>query len=101
MSYDLESMLLLLLSIKHTNSSFFVAQHLSYGTVGELCVEALREGLIIENRKNLQLTEQGLAFIEQANDRLGRKGIERKIARLPDVVTKKISADDIYLPDRI
>ena len=101
MSYDLEDMLLLLLSIKHTNSSFFVMQHLSYGTVGDLCVEALREGLIVESRKKLQLTERGLSFIEQTNDKLGRKGIERQIARMPDVVIEKISIDDIYLPDRI
>lgn len=101
MSYDLEDMLLLLLSIKHTNSSFFVMQHLSYGTVGDLCAEAIREGLIVESRKKLQLTEQGLSFIERANDKLGRKGIDRFIAHIPDVMIEKISIDDIYLPDRM
>ncbi len=101
MSYDLEDMLLLLISIKHTNSSFFVMEHLSYGTIGDLCSEAIREGLIVENRKELQLTEQGLSFIERANDKLNRKGIDRFIVRIPDVMIEKICIDDIYLPDRI
>ena len=90
MSYDLEDMLLLLLSIKHTDTSFFVMQHLSYGTVGELCSEALKEGLIVENRKRLHLTEDGITFIDQANNKLGRKGIDRLIAHIPDVVGEKI-----------
>lgn len=57
--------------------------------------------MIVESRKKLQLTERGLSFIEQTNDKLGRKGVERQIARMPDVVIEKISIDDIYLPDRI
>lgn len=101
MSYDLEDMLLLLLSVKHTNSSLFVVEHLSFGTVGSLCAQALQEGLIVESRKKLNLTERGVSFIKQTNDKLGRKGIDRTIARLPNVVIEKIAADDIYLPDRI
>ena len=101
MSYDLENMLLLLLSIKHTNSSYFVMQHLSYRTVGDLCAEAIRQGLIVESRKKFHLTEEGTVFIEKANDKLGRKGIDRFIAHLPGVIIEKISIEDIYLPDRI
>lgn len=101
MTYDLEEMLLLLLSIKHTNSSLFVMEHLSFGVTGDLCAEAIREGLILESQKKLKLTSQGISFINQANDKLGRKGIDRAISRLPGVVIDKISADDIYLPNRI
>ena len=101
MSYDIEDMLLLLLSIKHTSSSLFVMQHLSYGTVGELCEEALKEGLIIENRKTLQLTERGNIFIAQTNGKFNRKGIECKIAHIPDVIVDKIKLEDIYLPEKI
>ena len=57
MSFDRENMLLLLLSIRHSNASFFVSQHLSYGFVGDLCEEAIRKGFLIESRKELQLRE--------------------------------------------
>ncbi len=101
MSYDLENMLLLLLSIKHTQSSLFVMQHLSYGTIGNLCTEAIRGGLITETRNLFRLTDKGIAFIEQANNTLGRKGIDRAIAKIPDVRIPSISLDDIYLPSKI
>ena len=101
MSYDLEEMLLLLLSIRKTQSPDFAVNQLSFNKVGSLCSEALKNGWIIEYRKKILLTEQGGLFIEQANDQLGRKGIERYIARLPEVFTEKISLTDIYLPEKI
>lgn len=101
MAYNLDDMLLLLLSIKNTNSSIFVMEHLSFGSVGTLCAEALREGLIVETRKNLEITEQGLIFITQANKKLNRKGIDKSIAHIPDVYIQKISEDAVYLPEKI
>ena len=56
MSYDLEEMLFLLLSLKHTTSSSFVTEHLSFSGVGALCSEAIREGFIIETKVSLQGT---------------------------------------------
>ena len=99
MSYDLEEMLFLLLSLKHTTSSSFVTEHLSFS--GALCSEAIREGFIIETRKELKITDKGLAFISETNNKLNRQGIERSIARIPDVYIEKISADAVYLPEKI
>ena len=96
MSYDLEEMLFLLLSLKHTTSSSFVTEHL-----GALCSEAIREGFIIETRKELKITDKGLAFISETNNKLNRHGIERSIARIPDVYIEKLSADAVYLPEKI
>ena len=101
MSYDLEEMLFLLLSLKHTNSSSFVTEHLSFSGVGALSSEAIREGFIIETRKELKITDKGLAFISETNNKLNRHGIERSIARIPDVYIEKISADAVYLPEKI
>lgn len=101
MAYDIEEMLMLLLSIKHSTFSEFVVQHLSYKTVGDLCIEALEKGFIIETRKNFHLTEDGYNFIEKMNNKLGRKGIDRQIAHLPDVTIENINLDDIYLPKKI
>ena len=79
MSYDLEEMLFLLLSLKHTNSSSFVTEHLSFSGVGALCSEAIREGFIIETRKELKITDKGLAFISETNKRSGgRPGTIRR-----------------------
>lgn len=79
MSYDLEEMLFLLLSLKHTTSSSFVTEHLSFSGVGALCSEAIREGFIIETRKELKITDKGLAFISETNNKLNRHGIERSM----------------------
>lgn len=101
MSYDLEEMLFLLLSIKHTTSSSFVTEHLSFMSVGALCSKAIQEGFIIEIRKELKITEKGLSFISQANDKLNRHGIDRSIAHVPDAYIEKISTDTVYLPEKI
>ena len=101
MSYDLEEMLFLLLSLKHTTSGSFVTEPLSFSGVGALCSEAIREGFIIETRKELKITDKGLAFISETNNKLNRHGIERSIARIPDVYIEKLSADAVYLPEKI
>ena len=101
MSYDVENMLLLLLTIKHTQSSNFVMQHLSYGSISELCSKAINEGFKILIHEEFHITEKGKIFIKHANDELKNKGIAREIARIPDVYIPKISDEDIYLPDKI
>ena len=62
---------------------------------------AIREGFIIETRKELKITDKGLAFISETNNKLNRHGIERSIARIPDVYIEKLSADAVYLPEKI
>ena len=99
MSYDLEEMLFLLLSLKHTTSSSFVTEHLSFSGVGALCSEAIREGFIIETRKELKITDKGLAFISETNNKLNRHGIERSIARIPDVYIEKLPASVSHFCD--
>ena len=101
MSYDSEEMLFLLLSLKHTTFSSFVTEHLSFSGVGTLCSEAIQKGFIIEIRKELKITDKGLAFISETNKKLNRHGIECSISRIPDVYIKKISADAVYLPEKI
>lgn len=101
MSYDLEDMLFLLLSIKNTNYSTFVLEHLTISRVGALCSEAVQEGFLVESRKELKLTEKGMDFIKKTNDRLDRHGLARVIAPVPDVYIRKISVDDIYLPSKM
>lgn len=101
MSYDLEEMLFFLLSLKNTTFSSFVTEHLSFSGVGTLCSEAIHEGFVIETRKELKITDKGLAFISKTNNKLNRHGIERSIAHIPNVYIEKKSADDVYLPEKI
>ena len=101
MAYDLEKMLLLLLSIRKAKSSKFMAEYLSFGMIGNLCSEAIHEGFLVETRKELKLTAKGLAFISDANNKLNRHGIDRAIARIPDAYIEKTSIDDIYLPEKM
>ena len=101
MLYSTEDMLLLLISIKNNGNPEFVNNHLSFGTTGYLCAEAIKQEFIVEDRKELFLTEKGNLFIDEANKKLGRKGVDKEIAYLPNAYIKKISIDDIYLPEKI
>lgn len=101
MSYSVEDMLLLLISIKNRGTPNFVEKHISFGTVGYLCSEAIKQGYIIEDRKELGLTDKGFLFIEEANKKLNKKGVDKEISSLPNAYIKKMLIDDIYLPKKI
>ena len=101
MTYDPEEMLLLLLSVRHSDSSLFVSRHLTSGTSGALCAQALKDGYLFENRRKLELTERGRSFIRETNRRLGRKGIDSAIASVPNEQIDPIGIDDIYLPEKM
>ena len=101
MSYDPEDMLFFLLSIRHSESSVFVSRHVTSGNVGSLCSQALSEGLLCERLHTLQLTEKGSDYIDNLNRRLGRKGIDKVIALVPDQRIEKIGLDEIYLPQEM
>lgn len=101
MLYTVEDMLLLLISIKNDGNPSFVEDHISFGTVGLLCMEAINKGLIIEDRKEFVLTDKGVSYIEHENKKLNKKGIDKEISSLPDAYIKKFSVDDIYLPEKI
>ena len=101
MSYNIEDMLLLLLSIKHNGEPDFVKKYITFGTVGYLCSEAIKQGYIIENRKELELTDKGVLFVEETNKKLNKKGVDKEIASLPNAYISKLSIDDIYLPENI
>lgn len=101
MSYTIEDMLLLLISIKNKGTPDFVEDHISFGTVGYLCSEAIKQGYIVRDRNELILVDKGLLFIEETNKKLKKKGINKEIATLPDAYGKKISIEDIYLPEKI
>lgn len=94
-------MLLLLISIKNNGNPDFVERNISFGTVGALCSKAIECGYIIKDRKELVVTEKGLSFIKNANKKLNKKGVSKEIASLPNAYIKKISIDDIYLPEKI
>lgn len=101
MAYTIDDMLLLLISIKNNGNPNFVEKHISFGTVGYLCSEAIKQGYIIEDRKELVLTDKGILFIKETNKKLNKKGVNKEIATLPNAYIKKISIDDIYLPEKI
>jgi hypothetical protein len=101
MGNTIEDMLLLLLSIKNKGSTSFVGEHISFGTVGYLCAEAVKQGYIIEERDDLYLSEKGLLFIEEANKKFNKSGIDKEISTIPSAYIKKISQDDVYLPEKI
>lgn len=101
MACNSEDILLLLLSIKHNGDPSFVKKYITFGTVGYLCSEAIKQGYIIENRKELELTDKGLLFIDEMNKQLNKKGVDKEIASLPNAYITKISIDDVYLPENI
>lgn len=100
MSYDPEDMLFFLLSIRHSESSAFVSRHVT-GSIGSLCSQALSEGLLSERLHSLVLTDKGSDYIDDLNRKLGRKGIDKVIALVPDQRIEKISLDEIYLPQEM
>ena len=100
MYYDPEELLLLLLSARRTDRSAFISEHLGTFRTVQLCKQALSEGLLVQQQDRYCVTEKGNAFIDEVNRSLGRKGIERAIARLPDVRFKPMAVNAIYLPQR-
>lgn len=96
-----EDMLLLLISIKNGGSPLFLEKHLSHNIT--IYNTALSQKYIVENKekKEVTLTEEGLKYIESANKRLHRKGVDKEIAPLADAYTKKIAITDIYIPEEI
>ncbi len=98
---SVDEMLFLLMVIKRgADISPFLVEHLGFAGIGRMCVEALEAGLIISSGSSYQITEKGLQFISEQNDLLGRKGLDREIAKIPDALCPKISINSIYLPDR-
>ena len=95
-----EEMLFLLLTIKHeVNVSYTLLSQLGFSGIGRLCVEAQNANLIIKSDKGYQLTDKGRIYINEQNDILGRKGLDREIAKLPDALCPQISVNTIYLPE--
>ena len=101
MSFTTEDMLLLLLSIKNDGSPSFVGEHISFGTLGYLCSEAINQGFIIEDRNDLTLTEKGVSFIEKTNKKFNKTGVSKVISTLPNAYIEKVSIEDVYLPEKI
>ena len=101
MSYDPEDMLFFLLSIRHSESSAFVSRHVTSGNIGSLCSKALSEVRLSERLHSLVLTDKGSDYIDDLNRKLGRKGIDKVIALVPDQRIEKISLEEIYLPQEI
>jgi hypothetical protein len=71
---------------------------ISHSELGELCNYALEKGLIINEYKKLIITNKGIEKINEINNNLNRKGIERFIVPLNNYKISKISKDDIYIP---
>ena len=95
-----EEMLFLLLAIKHeTSFSPTLLGQLGFSGMGRLCLEALKEELIINNEKGYRLTEKGMSYIEEQNNMLGRKGLDREIAKLLGALCPQLSVNSIYLPE--
>lgn len=96
-----DEMLSLLLVIKRGEDfSDFLMKHLGFATVGKLCVEALESGLIAPGRQGYEITDKGILFINEMNDNLCRKGLDREIAKIPDALCPQISINSIYLPEK-
>lgn len=97
---NLDEMLFLLLTIKHGGSvSDVLLSQLGFSGIGRLCVEAQNADLIIKSEQGYQLTDKGKNYINEQNDVLDRKGLDREIAKLPNAQCPKISVDAIYLPE--
>ena len=95
-----EEMLFLLLAIKHeADLSHSLLNQLGFIGVGRLCAEALKAELIVNNGKSYRLTEKGMSYLEEQNNMLGRKGLDREIAKLPGAICPQISVNSIYLPE--
>ena len=95
-----DEMLFLLLAIKHESDvSPALLNQLGFSGIGRLCVEAQKAELIIRNENSYQLTDKGRRYIEEQNDILGRKGLDREIAKLPAALCPKIALNTIYLPE--
>ena len=101
MGNTIEDMLLLLLSIKNNGCTNFVEEHITFGTVGYLCAEAIKQGYIIEERNDLCLSQKGLLFIEETNKKFNKSGIDKEISTIPIAYIKKNSPEDVYLPEKI
>lgn len=95
-----DELLFLLLTIKHGGCvSHTLLSQLGFSGIGRLCVEAQNADLIIKNEKGYQLTDKGILYINAQNDILGRRGLDREIAKLPDALCPQISVNTIYLPE--
>lgn len=95
-----DEMLFLLLTIKHgANVSPSLLSQLGFSGIGRLCVEAQKSELISKNERGYQLTDKGRQYIQDQNDSLGRKGLDREIAKLPSALCPQISVNSIYLPE--
>ena len=95
-----DEMLFFLLSIKHgDNVSHALMDQLGFSNIGRLCIEAQRTDLIIKSEKGYQLTAKGKMYIAEQNNIMGRKGIDREIAKLPDAKCQQISVNTIYIPE--
>lgn len=101
MGFTNEDMLLLLLSIKNKGNSSFVDEHISFGTVGYLCSEAIKLEYVTEEREGLSLSEKGFLFIEETNKKFNKSGVNKEISTLPNAYIKKISFEDVYFPEKI
>ena len=95
-----DEMLFLLLTIKHGgNVSPSLLSQLGFSGIGRLCVEAQKAELITKNEKGYQLTDKGKQYIHDQNERLGHKGLDKEIAKLPSAQCPQISVNSIYLPE--
>lgn len=95
-----DEMLYLLQTIKHgANVSSSLLSQLGFAGIGRLCVEAQKAELIIKGEKGYRITDKGRQYIRDQNDRMGRKGLDKEIAKLPSAQCTQISVNSIYLPE--
>jgi hypothetical protein len=104
---DLDLLLLLLISIKNEKDSDekLVNNNLKslYSDdleIGYMCNYALENGFIKDEYGKFVITLKGVEKINEINDILERKGINRFIVPYSKYKIRKIGIEDIYIPKK-
>lgn len=104
---DLDLLLLLLVSIRNNKDSdeILVDNNLKslYSNdleIGYLCNYALEKGYIKNEYEKFIITSKGIGKINEINNTLERKGIDRFIIPYSKYRIRKINIDDIYIPKK-
>ncbi len=102
MDYDINDILLLLVSIKKTDLiSDYLFENLGSLKIAKICEFALENNYIINNNGTYSLTSEGENYIEKLNKELKKKGIDKWIVIPSNYKIDKISLEYIYLPNKI
>lgn len=100
--YSTEEELSVLLAIKHgTTSSIYLTNQIGNIKLGAICSDLIKKEYLIDENKKYHLTKKGFNHISELCEALGRKGIDKEIAKIPSSIISKISIYDIYLPKKI